>query len=164
MNPLSPASGGSHHRGGHGRAGAGVIGVPVYYGYYPYYGYDYDYDQQQQTQQQPQLVQQQPQPQPQQLKIVVVDKRDEAKRAQENEVAVQAAAEPKKSNLSDPPENPAIFVFKDGTRKELSNFAVMAGNLYDLSDGKMVKIAMNTVDRDATIAANEQAGREISLP
>jgi hypothetical protein len=161
LNPLTPSAG-RGIRGDHRHSDVVAVPVPVYYGYYPYYGYDYGYDQQQQTPQQPQLVQQQAQPQ--QLQIVVVDKRDEAKRAQENEAAVQAAAEPKKSNLSDPPENPAIFVFKDGTRKELSNFAVMAGNLYDLSDGKMVKIAMNTVDRDATIAANEQAGREISLP
>lgn len=162
VNPLTPTAGHGHLRGGH--RGTEMVAVPVYYGYYPYYGYDYDYEQQQQQQQQQSQVVQQQQAQPQQLQIVLVDKRDEEKRAQQNEAAVQAAAEPRQSNLSDPPENPAIFIFKDGTRKELSNFAVMAGNLYDLSDGKMMKIAMDTVDRDATIAANEQAGREISLP
>jgi hypothetical protein len=134
--------------------------TPIYYGYPVYYS-DYPYDVQQQPPQ-PQPVYNEAQPQ--KLELVIVDKRDEEKRAKENEEAVKAAAEPKKSNLSDPPERPAIFVFKDGTRKELANFAVMAGNLYDLSDGKMVKIAMNTLDREATIAANEKAGREILLP
>ena len=77
---------------------------------------------------------------------------------------LKQAAEPKKSDLTAAPEDPAIFVFKDGTRKELANFAVMAGNLYDLSDGKMFKIAMNTIDREATLAANAQVGRAIQLP
>jgi hypothetical protein len=134
--------------------------TPVYYGYPVYYS-DYSYEVQPQ-QQQPQPVYNEAQPQ--KLEIVIVDKRDQEKRVKENEEAVKAAAEPKQSNLSDPPEQPAIFVFKDGNRKELANYAVMAGNLYDLSDGKMVKIAMNTLDREATIAANEKAGREISLP
>ena len=140
-------------RGHHGR----VIAVPVYAGY-PYYYSDY-------TDTQPQIpepvVQQQ---EPQKVEIVIVDKRDEEKKKEALEADLKAAAEPKKSELNAAPEDPAIFVFKDGTRKELSNFAVMAGNLYDLSDGRMFKIALNTIDRDATLAANAQAGRTIQLP
>jgi hypothetical protein len=135
-----------------------VVGVPVYYGYPVYYS---DYDYAQQPQPQPQPVQEAA---PQKLEIVITDKRDEEKRAKENEEAVKAAAEPKKSELSTPPEEPAIFVFKDGTRKEIANFAVMAGNLYDLSGGKMMKIALSTLDRDATLDANARAGRAIQLP
>jgi hypothetical protein len=161
INPLFPSHEGVRGRRG-GHRGTGLIGVPVYYGYDPYYDYDYDQQQQDLQQQQQQAVQQQGQPQ--QLQIVVVDKRDEERRAQQNEAAVQAAAEPRQSNLSDPPEQPATFIFKDGTSRELSNFAVMSGNLYDLSGGKMVKIPLDKLDRDATVAANEKAGREISLP
>jgi hypothetical protein len=162
INPLQPSvqpvvRSGGHHRGGHRSA-------PVYYGYPVYYYSDSAYEQQPQQQMAEQQLAQ-PQPaQPQQLQIVLVDKRDEEKRAKENEEAVKAAAEPRQSNLSSPPADPAIFIFKDGTRRELANFAVMSGNLYDLSDGKMVKIALNTIDRDATLEANARAGREIQLP
>jgi hypothetical protein len=177
INPLFPASGPlvnplvpatvpvrSVHRGGHsGRGHHGQVApvVPVYYGYPVYYS-DYSYPEQQPQVQEP-VVEQQP-AQPQRLEIVVVDKRDEEKKKAALEEDLKQAAEPKKSDLTAAPEDPAIFVFKDGTRKELANFAVMAGNLYDLSDGKMFKIAMNTIDREATLAANAQVGRAIQLP
>ena len=149
VHPIHPIRGGHHAR---------VIAVPVYAGY-PYYYSDY-------TETQPQVpepVVQQEAP-PQKLEIVIVDKRDEEKKQAALEADLKAAAEPRKSDLSAAPQDPAIFVFKDGSRKELANFAVMAGNLYDLSDGKMFKIALNTIDRDATLAANAQAGRAIQLP
>jgi hypothetical protein len=146
----------------------GFGGVPVYVPIYYDSGYVYGYDaasmqQQQQQQVQPQLQEVQPQ-QPQRLEIVVRDKRDIEKEAAENEAAVEEAAKPRTSNLSEPPREPAIFIFKDGSRKELGNFAIMAGTLYDLSDNKVHKIALNTIDRDATLAANAEAGREINLP
>ena len=155
------------HDGRHGRHdGRGV--VPVYipvYGGYGYYYDDYSQQQQEQMQQQQQLQEQaQQQAQPQKLEIVVVDKREEEKRAAANEAAVEEASKPKQSNLSEPPRDPAIFVFKDGTRKQLGNFAIMAGMLYDLSDNKVHKYALNTLDRDATLSANAEAGREINLP
>jgi hypothetical protein len=158
---------GSFDGRGHGRGGFPVP-VYIYGGGYPYY-YDpsLDYDYQQQAQQPPdqQLQQQQQQQQqPQQLQIIVRDKRDEAQQAAENEAAVAEASQPKNSNLSDPPHDPAIFIFKDGSRKELGNFAIMAGMLYDLSDNKVHKYPLNTIDRDATLAANASAGREINLP
>jgi hypothetical protein len=163
MNPLvpTPAPVRQGHRGGRGGHGHVAPIVPVYYGYPVYYS-DYAYpDQQAQAPTAP-VVQQDAQPQ--RLEIVVVDKRDEEKRAAQQEAELKEAAEPKQSNLSSPPEDPAIFVFKDGSRKELANFAVMAGNLYDLSDGKMFKIALSSIDREATLAANAKMGREIQLP
>lgn len=163
MNPLVPGTAPVRqvHRGGHGGRGHVAPIVPVYYGYPVYYS-DYAYpDQQAQAPAAP-VVQQDAQPQ--RLEIVVVDKRDEEKKAAQQEAELKEAAEPKQSNLSSPPEDPAIFIFKDGSRKELANFAVMAGNLYDLSDGKMFKIALSTIDREATLAANAKMGREIQLP
>ncbi|HWK31754.1 MAG TPA: hypothetical protein VNR20_06655, partial [Terriglobales bacterium] len=128
---------------------------------YPVYYSDYSYPQPEPQVQQPVLEKEAP---PQKVEIVIVDKRDEEKKKEALEADLKAAAEPKKSELNAAPEEPAIFVFKDGSRKELANFAVMAGNLYDLSDGRMFKIALNTVDRDATLAANAQVGRAIQLP
>jgi len=146
--------------------GFGFGGVPVFVPVYGYgYGYDYGYNDASLQQQQVQPQQQELQPQqPQRLEIVVRDKRDVEKEAAENEAAVEEAAKPRTSNLSEPPREPAIFIFKDGTRKELGNFAIMAGMLYDLSDNKVHKFSLNTIDRDATLAANAEAGREINLP
>ena len=137
-----------------------VVPVPIYYTYPVYYS-DYSYPQPEPQVQQPVLEKEAP---TQKVEIVIVDKRDEEKKKAVLEADLKAAAEPKKSDLSAAPQDPAIFVFKDGSRKELANFAVMAGNLYDLSDGRMFKIALNTVDRDATLAANAQVGRAIQLP
>lgn len=137
-----------------------VVPVPIYYSYPVYYS-DYSYPQPEPQVQQPVVEKEAP---PQRVEIVIVDKRDEEKKKEALEADLKAAAEPKKSDLNAPPDEPAIFVFKDGSRKELANFAVMAGNLYDLSDGRMYKIALNTIDRDATLAANAQAGRAIQLP
>lgn len=138
-----------------------VVPLPIYYAYPVYYS-DYSYQQQPERQvQEPVVVKEAP---PQKVEIVIVDKRDEEKKKEALEADLKAAAEPKKSELNAAPEEPAIFVFKDGSRKELANFAVMAGNLYDLSDGRMFKIALNTIDREATLAANAQAGRAIQLP
>jgi hypothetical protein len=164
MNPLVPAPAVPvrQHRGGHdGRGGRNhVTAVPVYYGYPVYYS-DYSYPQAEPQVPEPVVEREAP---PQKVEIVIVDKRDDEKKQAQLEAELKQAAEPKKSDLSAPPQDPAIFVFKDGTRKELANFAVMAGNLYDLSDGRMFKIALNTIDREATLAANAQAGRAIQLP
>jgi hypothetical protein len=168
-----PAARGFGHGHGHvggkfeGRFDKGGFAVPVYvplYGGYGYYDPSLDYDYQQQAQQpQDQQLQQQAQ-QPQRLEIIVRDKQQEEKQIAENEAAVAEAAKPRTSNLSEPPRNPAIFIFKDGSRKELGNFAIMAGMLYDLTDNKVHKYPLNSIDRDATLAANAEAGREINLP
>jgi hypothetical protein len=157
INPLFPGNPAPPPRHDHRRH---IVPVPIYYGYPVYYS-DYSYAQPEPQVQQPVVEKEAP---PQKVEIVIVDKRDEEKKQAALEADLKAAAEPRKSELNSAPEEPAIFVFKDGTRKELANFAVMAGNLYDLSDGRMFKIALNTVDRDATLAANAQAGRAIQLP
>lgn len=158
INPLFPEPVIRNPRPVHHDRHTRVIAVPVYAGY-PYYYSDY-------TDTQPQLpepVVQQQAP-PQKVEIVIVDRRDEEKKKAALEADLKAAAEPKKSELTSAPEDPAVFIFKDGSRKELANFAMMAGNLYDLSDGRMFKIALNTIDRDATLAANAKLGRAIQLP
>lgn len=160
VNPIVPTPSHPIHHGGRGRFRNVAPVVPVYYGYPVYYS---DYSDTEQQTQVPQPTVEQP-AQPQRLEIVVVDKRDEEKKKADQEAELQAAAEPKKSNLNSPPEEPAIFIFKDGSRKELANFAVMGGNLYDLSEGKVFKVPLSTIDREATLEANAKMGREIQLP
>jgi hypothetical protein len=163
VNPIVPSSVRPiHHggRGGRGNRGQVTPIVPVYYGYPVYYS-DYAYPEQQPQAPEPTVQQE---TQPQRVEIVVVDKRDEEKKKAEEEAALKEAAEPKKSALTAAPEEPAIFIFKDGSRKELANFAVMGGNLYDLSEGKVFKVPLSTIDREATLEANAKMGREIQLP
>jgi hypothetical protein len=62
------------------------------------------------------------------------------------------------------PSAPAIFVFKDGSRKELANYAIMRGELIDITGGKILRIPLESLDREKTLEANAKAGREITLP
>lgn len=137
--------------------------VPVYV---PVYGYGYYYDDYYNQRPQQQVVERvvEKEVSPQKLEIVITDKREQEKKAEAEEADRHAAAEPRQSNLSEPTDIPAIFIFKDGTQKELGNFAIMAGTLYDFSDNRIRKIALNTVDREKTLEANAKIGREISLP
>ena len=136
--------------------------VPVYV---PVYGYGYYYDDyyNQRPQQVVERVVEKEAP-PQKLEIVITDKREQEKKAEAEEADRRAAAEPRQSNLSEPTDIPAIFIFKDGTQKELGNVAIMAGTLYDFSDNRIRKIALSTLDREKTLEANAKIGREISLP
>jgi hypothetical protein len=149
------------HDGGRGHHGSRAIPV-----YVPVYGYGYYYDDYYNQQPQQQVVERvvEREAQPQKLEIVITDKRDEEKKAQAEAVEQKAAAEPRQSNLSEPPGEPAIFILKDGSRLELANFAIMQNTLYDLSSNRVRKISMDTLDRDATLSANAKAGRDITLP
>lgn len=157
INPLFPGNPAPPPR--HDHRHHHVVPVPIYT--YPVYYSDYSYQQLEPQVQEPVVEKEAP---PQKVEIVIVDKRDEEKKKEALEADLKAAAEPKKSELNSAPEDPAIFIFKDGSRKELANFAFMAGNLYDLSGGRMFKIALNTIDREATLAANAKVGRTIQLP
>jgi hypothetical protein len=96
------------------------------------------------------------------LEITIVDRRGE--RQTESESAEPPPAHPKRDDPS-PPATPAIFVFKDGSRKELANYAIMRGQLIDVTGGKIFRIGpLEKLDRDKTLDANAKAGREIQLP
>jgi hypothetical protein len=127
-------------------------GYPIYYGS-DYYGSDY--------QTQPQPIVQQPS-EPQRVEIVVLDQR--SGKQKDSEPAEAAPARPKYNDDPDPPASPAIFVFKDGSRKELANYAIMRGQLIDVTDGKIFRIPLEKLDRDKTLEMNAKAGRAIQLP
>jgi hypothetical protein len=132
-------------------------GYPIFVGGYPYYGdgVDNGYPVDQQS-----MV---PQPVgPQQLEITIVDKRHEHDEEDGDDASSARDPEsPRNSNLSDAPIEPTIFILVDGTRRDLRNFAIMRGQLVDLSDGKIFRIPIEKVDWKRTLAANAEAGHEI---
>lgn len=59
---------------------------------------------------------------------------------------------------------PAVLVFLDGKRSEVTNFAIVGPLLYDLSDRRSRKIQLAELDLPATIAANDERGIAFRLP
>jgi hypothetical protein len=99
---------------------------------------------------------------PQSLEITIVDRRGE--KQNEAEPAEPERVNPSRNDDPDRPSPPAIFIFKDGSRKELANYAIMRGQLIDVTDGKLFRIPLETLDREKTLMANAKAGRAIQLP
>jgi hypothetical protein len=63
------------------------------------------------------------------------------------------------------PVQPAtILVFKDGHTQEVSNYAIMGTNLFDLTPGHRLKVALSDLDVAATQKANEDQGIDFQLP
>ena len=57
-----------------------------------------------------------------------------------------------------------ILVFKDGHTQEVSNYAIVGTNLFDLTPGRRLKIALSDLDVGATQKANEDQGIDFQLP
>jgi hypothetical protein len=57
-----------------------------------------------------------------------------------------------------------LLVFKDGSRREVANYAIVAATLYDLSAGRTQKVALAELDLQATVKQNDQRGVEFQLP
>jgi hypothetical protein len=124
------------------------------------YAYPVDYGSNYVTEPQQPMVQQPSEPQ--RLEIVVVDQREDKQK--ESTQGESAPANPTHNDDPYPPATPAVFIFKDGSRKELANYAIMRGQLIDVTDGKIFRIPLEKIDREKTLEANAKAGREIQLP
>jgi len=57
-----------------------------------------------------------------------------------------------------------VLVFKDGTRREVLNYAIVGSMLYDLSNGLTRKVALAELDLPATVKQNDDRGVEFQLP
>jgi hypothetical protein len=57
-----------------------------------------------------------------------------------------------------------LLVFKDGSRREVANYAIVGAMLYDLSPGLTQKVALAELDLQATVKQNDQRGVEFQLP
>ena len=93
---------------------------------------------------------------PSRPEVTIVDPREN----KESEVAEKLP----NAKLIEIPAEPAIFIFKDGTRKKMTSYAITGGQLIDLSKGKIFRSPLNQINRKATLAANAKAGHEIQLP
>ena len=102
-------------------------------------------------------------PEPQKVEITIVDKR-EPKPAPAPEPAPARPVAKSELATPEPEPQPTIIVMSDGSRKELRNYAIMGKDLFDLADNKMFRIPLDTVNVDATIAANAENGKQFRLP
>jgi hypothetical protein len=78
-----------------------------------------------------------------------------------------ATRAPSASQTEAPPESPqppTVLVFKDGHKEEVTNYAIVGSNLFDLSSARRQKIPIADLDVAATQKANEDQGIEFKLP
>jgi hypothetical protein len=78
------------------------------------------------------------------------------------EPAVPVAPERVVMPVADQPNT--ILIFKDGHKQEIGNYAIVGGNLFDLTPGRRQKIALSDLDVPATQKANDDQGVDFKLP
>lgn len=59
---------------------------------------------------------------------------------------------------------PTMLVFKDGHESQILNYAIVGDNLYELSGGRSIKIALAELDLSATQKENDQRGVDFRVP
>jgi hypothetical protein len=64
----------------------------------------------------------------------------------------------------DPPQEPVVLVFKDGHKVEVGNYAIQGKTLFDLTTGRVHKIALADLDLEATRKQNEDRGVTFEVP
>ncbi len=57
-----------------------------------------------------------------------------------------------------------ILIFKDGHKQQVSNYAIVGTNLFDLTPGHRLKIPLSDLDLAATQKANDDQGIDFKLP
>jgi hypothetical protein len=72
------------------------------------------------------------------------------------------------SQTADPapetPQPPTMLVFKDGHQLEVENYAIVGQTLYDLTPGHARKVALASLDLEATEKQNDDRGVTFQLP
>jgi hypothetical protein len=76
--------------------------------------------------------------------------------------AKDANSSPDTGSTDDSP--PAVFIFKDGHKLEMQNFAIVGQTLIDLSSKPPKRIQLADLDLDATRKANDDLGIGLKLP
>lgn len=80
----------------------------------------------------------------------------------DDRVAVAAVPEPPASPVASQPST--ILIFKDGHTQQVGNYAIVGGNLFDLTPGHRQKVALSDLDVPATEKANDDQGVDFKLP
>jgi hypothetical protein len=81
---------------------------------------------------------------------------------QDYRASVSPSPDPPPQPVADEPRT--VLVFEDGHQQEISNYAIIGGTLYDLSDGRSRKIALAQLDLQATVKQNDGRGIDFELP
>ena len=77
----------------------------------------------------------------------------------------RSAAPPEPAPEAEPANQPrTVLVFKDGSHREVLNYAIVGSTLFDLSDGLTRKVALAELDLPATVKQNDDRGVEFQLP
>jgi hypothetical protein len=63
-----------------------------------------------------------------------------------------------------PAQPQTVLIFKDGHQLQVENYAIVGSTLYDLTDGRKRKIALDDLDLTATSKQNEDRGVDFQLP
>jgi hypothetical protein len=66
--------------------------------------------------------------------------------------------------VAEAPPTPTVLVFKDGRTLEVGNYAIVGQTLYDLTPGHPRKIALATLNLDATQKQNDDRGVSFRVP
>ena len=100
---------------------------------------------------------------PSKVEITVVDKRSDPARSETS----AAALDPSSAATSAPPVEESVaktLVMRDGSKREIRNYAILGKNIFDLSDGRSRRIPLDDVDVPATTKVNEENGIDFKLP
>ena len=100
---------------------------------------------------------------PSKVEITVVDKRSDnaAVRSDASATAPDPAFTPAPA-VEDPVAK--TLVMRDGSKREIHNYAILGKNIFDLSDGRSRRIPLDDVDVAATTKVNEENGIDFKLP
>ena len=78
--------------------------------------------------------------------------------------AAPAVAPAARVEAAEPERVATVFIFRDGSRKELKDFAITDSELIDLSAGLIKRSPLAELDRAATLKENAAKGVEVHLP
>jgi len=101
---------------------------------------------------------------PSKVEITVVDKRGDPARSETSTAAPDSSAS---APIPAPPLEEAeakTLVMRDGSKREIRNYAILGKNIFDLSDGRSRRIPLDDVDVPATTKVNEENGVDFKLP
>jgi hypothetical protein len=59
---------------------------------------------------------------------------------------------------------PTTLIFRDGTRKDVQNYAILGKAIWIFSEQRARKVPVSELDVEATRKANEEHGLDFSLP
>jgi hypothetical protein len=140
-----------------------VVYSPYYSGYaYAPYAYPYDYDGEEYNDsadsQAPPSDYRDDYRNNDDRRVLDQDYRAELNRPTEQSSSSERSPEPIVAQPS------TLLIFKDGHQQEVSNYAIVGGTLYDLSDGRSKKVQLTDLDLSATVKENDERGVEFQVP